>query len=133
MHLREELIVEELIVNDEGDRSLRLVDDVIVPESYTTSVPHRSCKCTMPCSSRLPFTTIRDVIFFSSMMARAEAANSLPEIVFGSRDMQSVAVRSSTSLPRFSSNRRRSPSLITPTNFSPSTTVVTPSFLRDIS
>ena len=47
--------------------------------------------------------------------------------------MHSLAVRSNTSLPRFSSKRRRSPSLITPTSFSPSTTVVTPSFLRDIS
>src|SRR5579863_650834 len=100
---------------------------------YTNSVVHRSCRWTTPSSWLLPSTTISDVIFFSSMSASAVAANSVRPIVFGFRVMASPAVRSMTSFPRFSSRRRKSPSLITPTSFPPSTTAVTPSCLLDIS
>src|SRR5580658_5427776 len=100
---------------------------------YTNSVVHKSCKCTIPSSFPRASTTISDVIFFSSIKASAVAANSPAAIVFGSRVIASPAVRSITSLPRFSSSRRNSPSLTIPTSFSPSTTAVTPSFLRDIS
>jgi len=86
-----------------------------------------------PSNRRLSSTTASDVILISSMRANAVAANSCAPIVFGSRVMQSSAVRSSASLPRCPSSRRKSPSLITPSKRSPSTTAVIPSFLRDIS
>src|SRR5262249_11819360 len=100
---------------------------------YIISVPHRSCRCTMPCTSAFAPRTTSEVIFFSSINANAAVANSPAEIVFGSRVMHSPAVRSRTSLPRFSSRRRKSPSLMMPSSRLPSVTVVTPSFLRDIS
>src|SRR5258708_348708 len=100
---------------------------------YTNSVLHRSCRCTIPLSFPPPSTTISDVIFFSSIRASSVAANSPAAIVRGFFVMHSPAVKSSTSFPRFSRSRRKSPSLMTPTSLSPSTTAVTPSFLRDIS
>src|SRR5258708_23215304 len=70
---------------------------------YTNSVLQRSCRCTMPSSIPLPSTTIKEVIFFSSISARALAANSPAAIVRGFFVIASCAIRSSTSFPRFSS------------------------------
>jgi hypothetical protein len=78
-------------------------------------------------------TTTREVIFFSSMMARASAANALPSMVTGVGFMIWPAVWSRARLPSRSRRRRRSPSEIIPRSFSLWRTVVMPSFLRDIS
>ena len=93
---------------------------------YTSSVVHKSCRCTMPSSFPTESTTISEVIFFSSIKAKAVAANSEAAIVFGLDVIASPAVRSITSLPRFSSKRRKSPSEITPRNRPDSCTVVMP-------
>ncbi len=49
----------------------------------TSSVVHRSCRCTIPSNFPPASTTISDVIFFSSITASAVAANSPAAIVFG--------------------------------------------------
>src|SRR6266508_5841959 len=100
---------------------------------YTSSTPHRSCRCTTPWSRFSASTTISEVIFFCSIRSSACAAKASAEMVRGCGVMHCAAVRSSASLPRCSSKRRRSPSLTMPRSESPSVTAVMPRPLRDIS
>src|SRR5206468_3063242 len=52
-------------------------------QRYIISVPHKSCRWTIPNNLLVPSTTTRDVIFVSSINARAVAANSFAPMVLG--------------------------------------------------
>src|SRR5205085_5397013 len=106
---------------------------------YSICVPQRSCKCTSPRRAPTSSTTASEVMRRCSIKASAAAANSCGAMVRGEGVIQSAAVSSKTAVPfreaRLwrSNKRRRSPSLMMPSSLSPSTTVVTPRPLRDIS
>src|SRR5262245_39135593 len=66
-----------------------------ISRRYISSVRHRSCRCTTPCTVLAPSTTTREVILCRSRILSASAASVPGAMVIGLRVMMSAAARES--------------------------------------